>query len=196
MLEKIHTRFNERIQLHISCAELLPQSLADAAQRIVACLLHDHKVVIAGVGRSYPNAQLLYSHLLHRYELSRPSFASVLLHYDSVLAGSIESEEERQQIYAKQLSAQLAEKDVLVVFLPTGDEQAVRNTLQIANSENLDIIAFTGQNIEKTEGLLDESDVIIRVPSDNEIRVIETHQFCLNLLCELVDHLLFYANHE
>ena len=50
---------------------------------------------------------------------------------------------------------------------------------------------FTSNLNEHTQGLLDEEDIEIAIPSMNEARVIEGHLFCVNLICELVDHLLF-----
>ena len=76
MLEKIQAQFNESIQTQIQMANEMPPILNECAQRIVQCLLSDNKIIVCGHGRSYINAQLLVSYLLHRYQLARPSFAA------------------------------------------------------------------------------------------------------------------------
>lgn len=105
MLNKIQDRFTESIQTQISASELLPAKLSEAANRIVACLLRGDKVIVCGHGRSYGNAELLVSHLLHRYELARPSFAAVQLQLSGVLAGVVAQDNELEAVYKKQLQA-------------------------------------------------------------------------------------------
>lgn len=191
MLEKIQDRFNESIQIQIAAADLLPLQLERAAKLIVERLLQGNKILVCGYGRSYSNAQLLVSNLLHRYDLSRPSLAAHLLQFDGVLAGYLEHDQELPFLYKKQLQALAKEGDLLVAFSPLGDEEIIVNAIHSANNENLSILAFTGSRNDHTQGLLDETDLEIKVPSINEARIIESHQFCINLLCELVDHLLF-----
>lgn len=193
MLNKIQDRFTESIQTQISAAELLPNKLSDAANRIVACLLRGNKVIVCGHGRSYGNAELLTSHLLHRYELARPSFSAVQLQFNSVLAAVLAQDSELDSIYKKQLQAAAKPGDLFLVFSPIGNEESVLQAIHTAKNQDLDldIIAFTGSRNDHTLGLLDESDIEISAPSTNELRVIESHHFYVNLLCELIDHLLF-----
>lgn len=191
MIEKIQARFKESIQLQVSCAELFPELLQQATEKIVSCLLNNKKIIVCGTGRSYSNAQLLVSHLSYRYNFARPSFPATLLHFDSVIASTIAQQNELDKLYKNQIQALAQEGDLFIVFMPTGNEQAVRNALQTANDEDLDVIVFSGQNDEQIQALLDEQDLEIAVPSDNEMRIIESHLFCLNLLCEMIDVSLF-----
>ena len=191
MLEKIQTLFNESIQTQIQMANEMPSVLADSAQRIVNCLLSGNKIIVCGHGRSYVNAQLLTSHLLHRYELARPSFAAQLLHFDGVLAGMIAQDNELANVYSKQLQAVAKEGDLFVVFSPLGNAQAVLNAIHSAKNAGLNILAFTSTRNDHTHGLLDDHDMEITIPATDESRILESHQFCVNLLCELVDSLLF-----
>lgn len=193
MLNKIQERFAESIQTQISAAELLPAKLSETANRIVACLLRGDKVIVCGHGRSYGNAELLVSHLLHRYELARPSFAAVQLQLTGVLAGVFAQDNELEAVYKKQLQAVAKAGDIFIAFSPIGNEENVLQAIHTAKNQglDLDIIAFTGSRNDHTLGLLDESDIEISAPSTNELRVIESHHFYVNLLCELIDHLLF-----
>ncbi|QIW15303.1 SIS domain-containing protein [Pasteurellaceae bacterium RH1A] len=194
MLEKIQNRFAESIQIQIASAEMLPKSLSQAAEKMVACLLGGNKILVCGHGRSYANAQLLVSHLAYRYDLARPSFAAILLNFDGVLATSVVQDglsDELHAIYKKQLQAVAKTGDLLVVFSPFGNEEAVLSTLHAAVDEELGVLAFTSSHNDHTSGLLREGDIEIAIPSSSEMRIIEGHQFSLNLLCELVDHLLF-----
>lgn len=194
MLEKIQDRFNESIQIQIAAADMLPQQLERAGRMIAECLLQGNKIIACGYGRSYGNAQLLVSNLLHRYDITRPSLSAHLLQFDGMVASYLEYDQNISQLYRKQLQAVAKEGDLLIAFSPLGNEEIIVNAINSANNENLAIIAFTGSRNDHTQGLLDEPDLEIKVPSINEMRVIESHQFCVNLLCELVDHLIFNPN--
>lgn len=191
MLEKIRDRFTESIQIQISAAELLPNSLSEAAERITQCLLKNHKVIVCGYGRSYSNAQQLTSHLLHKYDFARPSLSASLLQFDGILASVIAQDNELMQLYRKQLQAIRQEGDLLIAFSPLGNEEAVLNAIRFAKSEGMEIIALTSSHNDHTQGLLDDQDLEISIPSSQESRIIEGHLFCINLLCELVDQRLF-----
>lgn len=191
MLEKIQHRFTESIQTQIASADLLSAKLAEAATRLAECLLRGNKIIVCGFGRSYLNAQLLVSHLLHRYELDRPSFGAVLLHLDSLLTSLYAQEQMLGQLYQKQLQSLTQTGDIFVIFSPFGEEEIVLNAIQLANTKELEILAFTSSQNEHTRSLLDENDIELEIPSDNELRILEGHQFCLNLLCELIDHHIF-----
>ncbi|MDO9795470.1 SIS domain-containing protein, partial [Glaesserella parasuis] len=95
------------------------------------------------------------------------------------------------EIFRKQLQVIAKEGDLFIAFSPLGNEQAVLNAIHCANNENLEIFAFTSSLNDHTKGLLDNTDLDIEMPSINEMRIIEGHQFCVNLICELVDNLLF-----
>ena len=191
MLEKIQNSFTESIQLQIAATELLPTRLEQAAKQMQDCLLRGNKMIICGHGRSYGNAQLLVSHLLHQYELARPTLYAVQLDLTGTVAGVAVQRNELDLLYQKQLQAVYRKGDIFVCFSPLGNEEAVLNAIHFAKGEGLDIIVFTSSHNEHTQGLLEDEDIEIAIPSTNEARIIEGHLFCVNLLCELVDHLLF-----
>lgn len=191
MLQKIQDRFAESIQTQIASADLLPKVLHHAAKKMADCLLAGNKIIVCGHARSYINAQLLTSHLLQRYELARPSLSVHLLQLDGLLNSFLWQEQELDYIYKKQLQVVANSGDILVAFAPLGDELSVLNAIHYAKNENLSIIAFTSSRNDHTSGLLTETDLEITIPSNNEMRTIEGHLFCTNLLCELIDNLLF-----
>lgn len=191
ILEKIQNSFTESIQTQIASSESLPKSIEQAANKIVACLLRGNKVIVCGYGRSYGNAQLLVSHLSHRYELERPSFAATLLSFEGVLATMSAQDNALDGLYKKQLQAVAKEGDLFIAFSPYGEDEIVLNAMYQAVNENLDVIAFTSPKNDHISGLLSENDVMVTIPSNNEMRIIEGHLFSLNLMCELVDSLLF-----
>lgn len=190
MLQKIQDYFTESIQIQITAANLLPEKLQYCANKMVDCLLQGNKIIVCGSGRSYSNAQLFVSNLLQRYSLERPSLAAHLLSFEGMFASYLEQEDNISEIYKKQLSVIAQEGDLLVVFTPLGNEKTIHNTIS-ANEKNLSVIAFTSNGNIYTQGLLSKNDIEIAIPAMQEMRIIEGHQFCVNLLCDLIDSLLF-----
>lgn len=194
MLEKVQNYFHESIQNRISVAGELPELLINAAERIVSCLLQGNKVIVCGNGRSYINAQLLVANLQHRYDIARPSLSATLLQYDNLLAGCLAQEQNLDQLYKKQFKAVAKQGDILVVFSPVGSEKIIQHTVQTAGAENISVLALTSLVNQEMQAWLGNNDLEIRIPLSNEMRVIEEHHFCVNLLSELIDALLFNPN--
>lgn len=191
MLNKIKDIYSENIQTHISASQLLPQKINQASENIVACLLRGNKVIVCGEGRSYANAQLLVTNLLHRYELERPTFPSVLLSLDSAVGSAFISAQKYHELYQNQFDALAQQGDILVVLSPFGDETTVLEVLQSAFNKEIAILALTGESNDHIRGLLTDNDLEISVPTHKESRILEQHLFIINAICELIDHYLF-----
>lgn len=191
MLQKIKDIYSESIQIQISASSLLSENIAQAAQMVMQCLLGGNKVIACGTARSYANAQFLVANLLNRYELSRPSFPSVLLSLENAVGNSLVFEKPLENLYSHQFEAIAKSGDLLLAFAPLGQETAVLKVIESAVAKELPVIALTGQHNETIQGILDENDLEISIPSAKESRILENHLFVVNALCELVDLTLF-----
>lgn len=191
MLEKIKTLYTESVQTQISAADLLPERIMKAAEQLTACLLRGNKVIVCGHGKSYANAQFLVANLLNRYSLERPSFPAVLLSADSAVGSAIISDNHFGSLYQRQFHAVAQQGDILVVISPFGEEEAILNVIDSALNKEIQIIALNSLNNDHIHGLLSEQDLDISTPSAKESRILESHLFIINALCELIDHLLF-----
>lgn len=191
MLDKIKDLYSESIQTQISASSLLSNSIYQAVQNIVTCLLNGNKIIVCGQGRSYANAQLLVANLLNRYELERPSLPSVLLSLDNAIGSAIISDRPKQQLYQRQFNAVAQKGDILFVLSPFGNEETVLETINSALNKEINVIALTGANNDHIHGFLTEQDLEITVPTVKENRILEHHLFIINTICELIDYSLF-----
>lgn len=191
MLDKIKDLYTENIQTQISSSSLLPPVIVQAAQNIVNCLLRGNKIIVCGHGRSYANAQFLVANLLHRYELERPSFPSILLSMDSAVGCAIISDNNPSNLYQRQFNAVAQQGDLLVVFSPSGNEETILDLIHCALTKEINIIALTGANCDHLRGFLTENDLEIAIPHNKESRIMENHLFIINSICELIDFSLF-----
>ncbi|MDG2947878.1 SIS domain-containing protein [Bisgaard Taxon 10/6] len=194
MLEKIKALYADSIQTQISASDALPVSIQKAVNLLVSSLLRGNKIIVCGHGRSYANAQLLVANLLNRYEMERPSFPSVLLSLDSAVGSAIVLDNQLTTLYQRQFNAVAQQGDVLIVLSPDGNEDVILDVMDCASTKDVTIIALTGMNNGYFQGLLSENDVEIQVPAQKESRILESHLFIINALCELIDYSLFNQN--
>lgn len=195
MLDKIKDLYNENIQTQISASSQLPNSIKEATQKIIDCLLKGHKIIVCADGRSYVNAQLLVANLLNRYDLSRPSFPSVLLQLDSAVNSAVMFDKTHETFLQRQFNAVSQSGDVLIIFYPLDkSNNMLTQVVSSAVNKKIEVIAFTGAKSEYIQGFLTEQDIEISVPHIKESRIIENHCFILNAICELIDYQLFSHN--
>ena len=194
MLEKIKALYADSIQTQISASDALSASIQKAVNLLVSSLLRGNKIIVCGHGRSYANAQLLVANLLNRYEMERPSFPSVLLSLDSAVGSAIVLDNQLTTLYQRQFNAVAQQGDVLIVLSPDGNEDVILDVMDCASAKDVAIIALTGMNNGYFQGLLSENDVEIQVPAQKESRILESHLFIINALCELIDYSLFNQN--
>ncbi|TNH03490.1 SIS domain-containing protein [Testudinibacter sp. TR-2022] len=191
LLDKVKNTFTESIQTQISATESLSESIVQASEMLVGCLLDGHKIIVCGNGRSNANAQFLVTNLLHRYHLERPSLPAILIGLDGALGASIIADNNPAQIFLRQFECVAQPGDVLILLSPQGREEAVLNLIHAANSKELPIITLTGRQNDHIRGALGEDDLDISIPAQKEARIIENHLLVINILCDLIEHRLF-----
>ncbi|EIJ67472.1 D-sedoheptulose-7-phosphate isomerase [Pasteurella bettyae] len=194
MLEKIKDLYTENIQTQIAASRLLPEHIVNAANKLVNCLLRGNKIIVCGHGRAYANAQFLVANLLNRYDLERPSFPSVLLNIDGAVGSAIVADNHVNTLYQRQFNAIAQQGDILVVMSPTAGDASIINILNCAVNKDVSIIAFSGANNDHLQGLLTENDLELQAPAVKESRILESHLFTINAICELIDYKLFTQN--
>ncbi|PJG86554.1 D-sedoheptulose-7-phosphate isomerase [Conservatibacter flavescens] len=192
MRDKIKDLYTESLQTQISAAELLPDAIMRAAEKMVECLISGHKIIVCGHGRGYANAQILVANLLNRYEFERPSFPAVLLSLDSAVGSAIIFDDNHMQLYQRQFNAVAQTGDLLIV-LASGNEEVIVNVIHAAAGKDIPVVALTNAQNDHVHGALSENDVAIASPATKESRILENHLFVINALCELVDYQILFA---
>lgn len=196
MLESIRDSFKESIQIQIEAAEALPDAITCAAQAMVASLLNGNKILCCGNGGSASNAQQFVSCLLNRFETERPSLPALALTADSTTLTAVANDYHYNEIFAKQVRAFGQTGDILLVISTSGNSQDIIKAMEAAVSRDMTIIALTGKDGGIMAGLLGESDVEIRIPSQRVARIQEVHLVTLHCLCDLIDQVLFPQHEE
>lgn len=190
-LERIKEQFSESIQTKITAADILPESIAAAADVLVNALLNDHKILSCGNGGSACDAQHFSSELLNRYLTERPSLPAIALTTDSATITAISNDYSYQDIFSKQIRALGQKNDVLLAISTSGNSANVLRAIDAAHDREMLVVALTGREGGDMADLIQPQDVEIRVPSQTTARIQETHLLIIHCLCDLIDLRLF-----
>lgn len=193
LLARIHDLFSDSIQAKINSADTLAEPIAKASQLLVQCLLDNGKVLSCGNGGSACDAQHFSSEMLNRFDRERPALPAIALNTDTPTLTSIANDYHYNQIFAKQISALGQPNDILLAISTSGNSPNILSAITAAHQRQMHIIALTGRDGGKMAGMLNPTDVEIRVPSLVTARIQEVHLLIIHCLCDLIDQQLFGA---
>lgn len=196
MQEKIRTIFTESIQTQIAAVESLTPDIAIAVERIVNALINGNRILCCGSGSATAIAEVFVTHLVHQYDMQRPSLPAISLSTNNVLASRLQLDNEQDEFFAKQVKVLGHNNDILVVLSANGYCQSVIKAIEAAVTKDMMIIALTGYDGGEIAGLLGENDVELRIPSDNPARINEIYLLLINLMAQLIDNSLFGFNDD
>jgi D-sedoheptulose 7-phosphate isomerase len=189
--ERIRALFADSMETKAQAAEVLPESIAAAGQRMVESLLNGGKILSCGNGGSAGDSQHFSSELLNRFERERPSLPAVALTTDSSTLTSIANDYSYNEIYSKQIRALGQAGDVLLGISTSGNSANVIQAIQAAHDRGMVVVAMTGRDGGKIAPLLNGSDVELRVPAQSTARIQEVHLVIIHALCDHIDRQLF-----
>jgi D-sedoheptulose 7-phosphate isomerase len=140
-----------------------------------------------GNGGSASDAQHFSSELLNRYDRDRPGLPAIALTTDSSTLTSIANDYDYRQIYSKQITSLGQPGDVLLAISTSGQSPNIIEAIRAANESEIQVIALTGKDGGAMAGMLNETSIEIRVPSNVTARIQEVHILVIHILCELLD---------
>lgn len=189
--DRIRNHFNASIEVKQNAMDELAPIIETAGERLVSCLLEDHKILTCGNGGSAGDAQHFSSEMLNRFDQDRPPLPAMALSTDSSTLTSIANDYHFDEIFSKQVRALGQGGDVLICYTTSGNSTNVLHAIEAAHNRGVGVIGITGKGGGKVAELLDESDIEIRVPSKSTARIQEVHLLVTHCLCDLIDHKLF-----
>jgi len=190
-VQRVQQHFSDSIETKIRSSEHLPRLITDAADKIVAALLADRKILSCGNGGSACDSQHFSSEMLNRFETERPSLPAIALTTDTPTITSIANDYSYNEIFAKQIRALGQAGDVLLAITTSGNSENVLRAIHAAHEKNMVVIALTGKDGGKMPAQLSNQDIELRVPSDVTARIQEVHLLIIHCICDLIDFKLF-----
>lgn len=189
--DRITLHFNESLQTLQDSLTELSATIEFASQKLVSAILNDNKILVCGNGASAANAVQFSATMLNRFERERPALPAIALTTDTATITSIANDYHFDDIFSKQVKALGQSEDILLIFSSTGNPANIVKAVTAAHDKNISVIALTGHDGGMLAPILNASDIEIRVPSNNDSRVQETHLLISHCLCDLIDQQIF-----
>lgn len=183
----VSEHFAESVATKQAAATVLAPAIARAGQLMAQSLLDDGKILSCGNGGSAADAQHFSAEMLNRFEMERPGLPAIALTTDSSTLTSIANDYAYEEIFAKQISALGRGSDVLLAISTSGNSENVNRAIAAAHERALKVVALSGRDGGRMAGLLEDTDVEIRVPAERTARIQEVHLVVLHCLCDLID---------
>lgn len=189
--DKVQQLFSASIETKQQAQPVLAEPIAHAVELMVSALRRGNKILSCGNGGSAADAQHFAAELVCRYERERPELAAIALTTDTSALTAISNDYDFDQVFAKQVRALGKSDDVLLAISTSGNSSNIVTAIQAAHDKGLQVIALTGRDGGKIAGLLQGSDIEIRVPSDVTARIQEVHLLAIHCFCHQIDDELF-----
>jgi D-sedoheptulose 7-phosphate isomerase len=168
--------------------ENLPR-LLDVIKLISHTFEAGNKLFFFGNGGSAADAQHLAAEFVNRYVMDRPPLPAIALTTDASVLTSVSNDFAFNEIFAKQIRALGKEKDVAIGITTSGNSPNVVKAFEVAKEMGIKTIALTGND----GGIVGKmADFPLIVPSTSTPRIQEAHILIGHILCEMVEHFLFF----
>ena len=191
MLEqRIQQQFFESADLKYQSAEVLSRPIEQATTALVAGLTAGGRLLGAGLGASASLAQLMATELMGRFERERPGLAALALGADGALLSALAAlpgAAGLDSALARQVDTLGQPGDLLLLIDSVGDHPALVAAAAAAQAKDMTVIALTGRSGGALRALLGETDVLVAVPHERRVRVLETQLLVLHCLCDAID---------
>jgi D-sedoheptulose 7-phosphate isomerase len=148
-----------------------------------------NKLFFFGNGGSAADAQHLAAEFVNRYIMDRPPLPAVALTTDTSILTSISNDFAFNEIFAKQLRALGKEGDVAIGISTSGNSSNVLKAFEVAKEMGIKTVALTGND---GGALAKMADFSLIVSSTSTPRIQETHILIGHILCEMVEHKIFF----
>ncbi len=168
--------------------ENLPKFL-DIVKLVSHAFESGNKIFFFGNGGSAADAQHLAAEFVNRYVMERPPLPAIALTTDTSILTSVSNDIAFEEIFSKQLRALGKEGDVAIGISTSGSSPNIIKAFDVAKEMGMKRIAFTGNNGGAISKMADFSLV---VPSTSTPRIQEVHILVGHILCEMVEHSLFF----
>lgn len=157
------------------------------AQQCVDALRKGGKVIFAGNGGSFADAQHLSAEFVSRFMYDRAPLASVALGTNSSAMSAIGNDYGYKQVFSRELAAIAKPEDVFVPLSTSGNSANVLAAIEAARALGIVTVGLAGETGGTMKSLCD----CICVPSKETARIQECHIMVGHILCGLVEDRCF-----
>ncbi len=189
MLDEIRKQVEASIsvkQILLNNKGLLCQ-IEQLAQSCLQSLKAGGKVIFAGNGGSFADAQHLSAEFTSRFLFDRAPLPSLALGTNNSSISAIGNDYGYEQIFARELEAIAKPVDVFIPISTSGNSPNILAAVAVAKQCNILTVALTGQSGGRLKQLCE----CLSMPSDETARIQECHILIGHILCGIVEAAYF-----
>ena len=168
--------------------ESFQRNLDEQIDHCIRALKEGNKVLFCGNGGSAADAQHIASELSGKFYLDRDPLYAEALHVNSSYLTAVSNDYGFEHAYARLVEAKGKPGDVLFGLSTSGNSENVLRAFEQARRQGMVTIGWTGATGGK---LINYSDMITLIPSEDTARIQEMHILLGHILCETVENSLF-----
>jgi D-sedoheptulose 7-phosphate isomerase len=165
----------------------LQQQIADLAAHSLDALKNGGKVLFAGNGGSFADAQHLAAEFISRLQFDRAPLPSIALGTNSSAMSAIGNDYGYEQAFARELRVLASSADVFIPISTSGNSPNILSAVAVAKELGVHTVGFTGE----TGGELIRQCSCLCVPARRTERIQECHILFGHILCGLVERIYF-----
>lgn len=184
---KSQIRASVAVKVDLLANEKLLGQIHQLAQTCLDALKAGGKIIFAGNGGSFADAQHLSAEFTSRFLFDRAPLASVALATNNSAISAIGNDYGYEQVFARELQAIAKPEDVFIAISTSGNSANIMAAVLIAKKLDVTTIAWTGESGGRLKQMCD----CICVPSAKTERIQECHILIGHIVCGLVEAAYF-----
>ncbi len=173
--------------ISVKQAVLLDQPLLEQVGRLARDCLESlkagGKIIFAGNGGSFADAQHLSAEFTSRFLFDRGPLASLALGTNSSAISAIGNDYGYEQVFAREIEAIAKSGDVFIPITTSGNSPNILAAVEVAKSCGVVTVGWTGATGGRIKLMCD----CICIPSNETARIQECHILIGHILCGLVE---------
>ena len=169
--------------------QLIISQIEALANICLSALRSGGKIIFAGNGGSFADAQHLSAEFTSRFLFDRAPLASLALGTNNSAISAIGNDYGYEQVFARELVGIARLGDVFIPISTSGNSPSILAAVVVAKELGIITIAMTGSG-----GQLKSMCESICIPSPDTARIQECHIMVGHILCGLVEKAYFQTN--
>ncbi len=157
--------------------------IVKVAQQCAKSLKQGGKIILAGNGGSFGDAQHISAEFTSKLMRDRIPLASIALGTNASAISAIGNDYGYEHVFARELQSIGSPNDVVILISTSGNSQNILLAAKVALKNNITVFGLTGQN----GGQLAQLCECVTVPSSETARIQECHILIGHIIVEIAE---------
>ncbi len=181
-----------RISMHsqvidkISNDSKLLSTIETVCHTIINSYKNNGQLFLCGNGGSAADAQHIAAELVGRFYLERKAYSAEALSTNTSIITALANDYDYNMIFVRQIEAKGREGDVLIGITTSGKSVNIQNAFRQAKDIGMLTVLMTG-DIHECVPIIEYTDYLINIPSNDTPRIQEGHILIGHILCEIIE---------